>query len=133
MYPRVDETKQILPFFRVLTNSLLAAYLGLSDSLLSKHKGTYPCGPCLYPVSHIHSLNELLLGHFDEELGFGSSSAEEDSIRSFSIVANNHSLESPLRFLCGSQGVGVVSELLVVRLAGVLKRLGQLVAGYFEM
>lgn len=26
MYPRVDETKQILPFFRVLTISLLTAY-----------------------------------------------------------------------------------------------------------
>jgi hypothetical protein len=77
----------------------------------------------LYPISHVHSLNEFILGHFDEELGFGASSAEEYSIRSSSVVATNHRLEGFLGFLCGSQGMRVVGELLVVRLTGGLEGL----------
>jgi hypothetical protein len=125
MYPRVDETKQILPFLRVLAISLVAAYLASSGSPFSEHERTYPSSPSLYPVSHVHSLDEVLLGHFDEELGFRASSTEEHGIRGFSIVTSNHRLEGFLGSLRGSQGVRVVCEFLVIRLANGLDGFGE--------
>jgi len=74
----------------------------------------------LYPVSHVHPLDEFLLRHFDEELGFGPPSAEEYSIRNSLVVASNHRLEGFLGSLRGSQGVRIVDELLVVGLTGSL-------------